>query len=55
MRRGIVIAATLYLCAALGTRAAEAAGLHRCGCSSSCWCRKPVLSAFRWVFPVGHR
>lgn len=55
MRRRIIIPVTLYLTAALGTRAAEAAGLQRCQCSSECWCGKPVLGAFRWVLPVGHR
>lgn len=55
VRRNIFIAVTLYLNAALGTRAAEAAGVQRCGCSSSCWCRRPTLSAFRWMAPVGHR
>ncbi len=55
MRRSIAIAAALYVCAALGTRTAEKAGMHRCGCSPSCWCRRPILSAFRWVMPIGHR
>ncbi len=51
----LVIAFGLYVCLALGTRATEAAGLHRCACSSACWCKKLLLSAFRWVMPVGHR
>ncbi len=55
MRRSVVIAITLYLGAAVATRAAEAAGMQRCHCSASCWCRRPILSAFRWVTPVGHR
>ncbi len=46
---------SFYVCAALGTRAAEAAGMRRCECSTSCWCRGSFLSAFRWVMPVGHR
>lgn len=54
MRRRIAIPVLIYLTAALGTRAAEAAGLQRCHCSSVCWCRKPLLSALRWVLPVGH-
>ncbi len=29
--------------------------MRRCECSASCWCRGPILSAFRWVMPVGHR
>ena len=55
MRRLLLTGATLYLATALAARAAEAAGLTRCGCSSQCWCRKPVLKTFRWVAPVGHR
>jgi hypothetical protein len=51
----VIVSAALYLSSALGTRLAEAAGLTRCGCSSVCWCRKPMFSAFRWVMPVGHR
>lgn len=55
MRRRIVIPVSLYLTEALATRAAEAAGFQRCQCSATCWCRKPLLRAFRWVLPVGHR
>jgi hypothetical protein len=55
MRRRIIIPVTLYLTAALGSRAAEAAGFQQCHCSAACWCRKPLLSAFRWVLPIGHR
>ena len=54
MRRGILIGASLYLGAALGTRTAEAAGMQRCHCSSACWCRR-ILSGFRWVAPTAHR
>ncbi len=45
----------LYLVAASVGKALEAAGVARCGCSAICWCRKPGLSAFRWVAPAGHR
>ena len=53
--RAVPIAVGLYLAAALATRVAEAVGLQRCHCSQACWCRRPLLSAFRWVVPVGHR
>lgn len=54
MRRlGAVIGA--YVVVAALTRLAEAAGLHRCGCNADCWCQRPLLSLFRWVFPYGHR
>lgn len=55
MRRSIVIPVTLYLAASLATRAADKLGLQRCHCSSSCWCRRPGLTAFRWVLPISHR
>ncbi|WP_299445058.1 hypothetical protein [uncultured Phycicoccus sp.] len=55
MRRAAVVAVGVYLTAAVATRAAEAAGYQQCHCSSTCWCRRPLLSAFRWVAPVGHR
>ncbi len=45
----------LYLLLAAGTWAAEAAGIggkrFRCGCSASCWCKRPGLALFRWVTP----
>jgi len=28
--------------------------MRRCGCSHSCWCRRPMLSAFRRIMPIGH-
>ena len=55
MRRLVATVAGLYLLAALATRAAEAMGMRTCGCAANCWCKKPGLSAFRWVFPRGHR
>lgn len=44
-----------YMILALAGRAKEAAGLITCGCSPDCWCQKPGLSLFRWVFPRYHR
>ena len=32
-------------------RFVEAMGAVRCGCVIDCWCHRPVLSTFRWVFP----
>ena len=55
MKRGVAGLAAIYLCVALVTRLAEAMGLRTCGCAADCWCRKPLLSAFRWVFPRGHK
>lgn len=33
----------------------ERMGRIRCGCAVDCWCRRPGLSLFRWVFPWWHR
>jgi len=54
MRRVAAGLAGMYLTAALMTRLAEAMGMRSCGCADDCWCKKPGLSAFRWVFPRGH-
>ncbi len=45
---------SVYLLAALTGRVSEKQGRSVCGCSPDCWCKKPVLSVFRWVFPFGH-
>lgn len=45
----------LYLLAALVGRLLEALGLARCDCARDCWCQRPLLGAFRWVLPWGHR
>lgn len=55
MRRVLRLLAGGYLLLALGNKAAEAAGAIRCGCAEDCWCRRPCLNLFRWVFPWGHR
>jgi hypothetical protein len=44
----------LYLLFAVIGRFVEGMGAVRCGCASDCWCHRPVLSTFRWVFPFGH-
>ena len=43
-----------YVVIALVARANEAAGLITCECYPDCWCKKPGLSVFRWVFPRYH-
>jgi len=55
MRRVLTCAAGSYLFLALVTKVAESMGATRCGCSQECWCKRPGLSTFRWVAPVGHR
>jgi hypothetical protein len=55
MKRAFVVLAAIYLIAALVGHGLEAAGVRRCGCADDCWCKRPGLSVFRWVFPRGHR
>lgn len=54
MKRILLKVGQLYLLFALIGRFVEQLGAVQCGCDASCWCKKPVLSTFRWVFPVGH-
>ena len=54
MKRVLLPLLSIYLLAALIGRVSEKQGRSVCGCSSDCWCKKPVLSVFRWVFPFGH-
>ena len=55
MRRSVTVLVAGYLLVAAGNRVAEHVGVMRCGCAADCWCRRPGLSLFRWVFPWGHR
>jgi hypothetical protein len=54
VKRLLVALAIGYVFLALVSRAREAAGLLTCSCYPDCWCRKPGLSLFRWVFPRFH-
>jgi hypothetical protein len=45
----------LYLLSAVIGRFVEAMGAVHCGCGPACWCKRPILSTFRWVFPFRHR
>ncbi len=51
LRLGIVI----YLSLALVGRYKESQGELHCGCDPDCWCKRPGVSLFRWVFPIGHK
>jgi hypothetical protein len=44
----------LYLLFAVVGGFVEGMGAVRCGCAADCWCQRPVLSTFRWVFPWRH-
>ena len=53
--RGLLtrVAAFYLLFAAIG-RFVESMGAVTCECRPECWCKRPILSTFRWVFPAGH-
>jgi len=55
MRRILLRAVAAVLLLAVGTRAADALGIGghrlRCGCTETCWCKRPGLTVFRWVTP----
>jgi hypothetical protein len=55
MKRLILRVVSLYLLFAVIGRFVEGMGAARCGCAAGCWCKKPVLSTFRWVFPFAHK
>jgi hypothetical protein len=55
MGRLLRTAAVAYLGAAVMSRLMESRGAMRCECRDDCWCKRPGLSLFRWVFPYGHR
>ena len=55
MRRILLGGVAGVLLLAVGTRAADALGIGgprlRCGCTETCWCKRPGLTVFRWVTP----
>ena len=55
MRRLLGIVVGLYLGAAVVGLVRERLGLVSCGCAGDCWCHRPGLRLFRWVFPRGHK
>lgn len=54
MRRGLMLLVAAYLGAALYGHTLESGGALKCRCRKDCWCKRPGLSLFRWVLPVGH-
>ena len=55
MRRLIGWLVVAYLGAAVVGLMRERLGMISCGCAQECWCQRPGLSLFRWVFPRGHK
>jgi hypothetical protein len=54
VRRAVGYVFGLYLLFAVIGRFVEAMGAVHCGCAADCWCKRPILSTFRWVFPFRH-
>lgn len=54
LRRALFALLRIYLLFAVIGRFVEGMGAVECGCPSDCWCERPGLSLFRWVFPFGH-
>jgi hypothetical protein len=55
LRRMIQATLVGYVVLGLVTRGLEEFGLYaRCERDPACWCKRPGLTVFRWVFPRGH-
>lgn len=54
MKRLVARLALLYVALALLGHAKEQRGSLVCECNEDCWCKRPGLELFRWVFPFGH-
>lgn len=54
-RSFVLLIATGYVLVALAGLRKEQLGALTCDCAADCWCKKPGLGLFRWVFPLGHR
>jgi hypothetical protein len=55
MKRLLFAVPGMYLLFAVIGRFVEGMGAVECGCGEDCWCKRPVLSIFRWVFRGRHR
>lgn len=55
VRRILGYLACAYVLFALIGKYVESMGAVQCECANECWCHRPGLSLFRWVFPWGHR
>ena len=54
MKRLFRLGLLIYLGFAVRGLVREAQGELTCTCADDCWCKKPGLNLFRWVFPYGH-
>jgi hypothetical protein len=54
MKGSLRLAFLGYVFAGVLALGLERAGVYGCGCAPDCWCKRPGLKVFRWVFPYGH-
>jgi hypothetical protein len=55
VKRTLEAMAIGYIVLGLINLGLERAGALHCVCEPECWCKRPGLNTFRWVFPHGHR
>jgi hypothetical protein len=55
LKRILAMLGLVYLGLALAGHVRELSGEWTCECADDCWCKRPGLSLFRWVFPYGHK
>lgn len=51
MKKLLTLGVVVGLAAAVNARIDAA---RDCRCDPGCWCKRPGLRHFRWLFPVGH-
>jgi hypothetical protein len=54
LRRSVKLTLVGYVLAGLVALGLERVGYYGCGCEPDCWCKRPGLNVFRWVFPYRH-
>ncbi len=55
MKKLLKLAFLGYVAAGLHSLYQESQGQRTCTCAPDCWCKRPGLNVFRWVFPYGHK
>jgi hypothetical protein len=50
-----MVVGAFYIAAALIAHPQELRGAITCECEEDCWCKRPGLKLFRWVFPVRNK
>ncbi len=55
MKRALTLVVLGYVLAGFVSLGLKRAGVYKCACQPDCWCKRPGLNVFRWVFPRFHR